>query len=274
MADAYKVLQDTSLPMPIRTVTTVDGVEVEETTGVAYRAGDYVLPEELTKAVSDAVEDGELRGHAGGGLRRGGRDLPERGRRGCSSPSTRSSAGPARTGQRMIERDQLLGTRSAGCRGRRSVMSESQEGPNDTSDALSSANRSSRWPTSRTVAERRASVRGRRGQAGGGRSEEDLIGGDSSSVAGVEMPPGPPGRQRPRWLAVRSPKRWTPLEAEDPRAGARVRPAAPAARRRRSPARRGSWRSKESSLTRRGPSALTWDMLSQAANVRRWTPAG
>jgi hypothetical protein len=58
--EAYLVLKDTALPKPVRTVVTTDGVEIQETMGQAYGAGDYVLRDELSARDQERVDNGDL----------------------------------------------------------------------------------------------------------------------------------------------------------------------------------------------------------------------
>lgn len=60
MADVYKVKADTSIPRAVRTATTNEGVEIEETAGQAYSAGDYVLASNMTKQLRERAESGDL----------------------------------------------------------------------------------------------------------------------------------------------------------------------------------------------------------------------
>jgi len=61
MADAYKVKQDTSLPRALRLLRE-DEIEgkVYETVGVYYRAGDYVLAENVDPNTREAIDDGQF----------------------------------------------------------------------------------------------------------------------------------------------------------------------------------------------------------------------
>jgi hypothetical protein len=137
MADtAYKVLQDTSLPRPIRTSTTTDGVEVEEVTGQAYAAGDYVYASELSAEGRQRIEDGELDDFLEKSPR-GGRDGAPPSRPVCSSRSTRSSGTRCSTqGHRVIEKDQVLDLRAAGADAAREFLEASKEGPNDANPGI------------------------------------------------------------------------------------------------------------------------------------------
>lgn len=60
--DAYKVLQDTSLPRALfkSDVETADGTAFYETEGVPYAAGSYVLAENISPPLRERAENGEL----------------------------------------------------------------------------------------------------------------------------------------------------------------------------------------------------------------------
>jgi hypothetical protein len=60
MADAYKLKADTSFPEVIRTSVNIDGVQIEETVGNAYAAGDYVLASSMTPRDRERAANGEL----------------------------------------------------------------------------------------------------------------------------------------------------------------------------------------------------------------------
>jgi hypothetical protein len=61
--DAYKVLQDTSLPKAVaRLEDDVNGNEQYQTEGRAYAAGGYVLAEDITPPLLAAIEDGQFEG--------------------------------------------------------------------------------------------------------------------------------------------------------------------------------------------------------------------
>lgn len=64
MAEAYKVKQDVSLPKAIRPLydgsVAKDGLELYQTEGRNYAAGDYVLAEDITPPLRKLAEDGEL----------------------------------------------------------------------------------------------------------------------------------------------------------------------------------------------------------------------
>ena len=115
MADAYKVLTDTSLPRTLRRTVNIDGVEIEEVSGQIYAAGEYVLAEEMTAADRERAENGDLdhllekadlkeaeeaRAASAGGL-----FIPEH-------EVERYALLDA--GHRVVERDQVLELRSAG----------------------------------------------------------------------------------------------------------------------------------------------------------------
>jgi hypothetical protein len=136
MADAYKVLHDTSLPKPIRTATTVDDVVIEETVGVAYRAGDYVLESELTQATKEAVEEGAYEGT----LEDASAEDAEAARAaevGVFIPEHEAERyALVQQGFRVVEKDQLLDLRAAGADAAKAEMEASREGPNDANPLI------------------------------------------------------------------------------------------------------------------------------------------
>lgn len=64
MAKAYRVKQDVSLPRAIRPIyddsTSRNGLELYQTEGRNYAAGDYVLAEDITPPLRKKAEDGDL----------------------------------------------------------------------------------------------------------------------------------------------------------------------------------------------------------------------
>lgn len=60
MADAYKLKRDAALPRVVRYSKAADGSDVEETTGQAYAAGDFVLASDLSSRDRERAENGEL----------------------------------------------------------------------------------------------------------------------------------------------------------------------------------------------------------------------
>lgn len=60
---AYKILQDTSLPRAVaRLEDDVNGNEQYQTEGRAYRAGEYVLAEDVTPPVRESIDNGDWDG--------------------------------------------------------------------------------------------------------------------------------------------------------------------------------------------------------------------
>lgn len=60
---AYRVLQDTSLPKAVAQLEDdVNGNEQYQTEGRAYRAGDYVLAEDVTPPVRESIDNGDWEG--------------------------------------------------------------------------------------------------------------------------------------------------------------------------------------------------------------------
>ena len=191
MADAYKVLQDTTFPKPVRTVTTSDGVTIEETTGQAYAAGDYVLSEELTERDRERADSGELEDF----LEEASDDEVEAARqaaRGVFIPEHEvERVALIEAGHRVVEKDQLLELRAAGAEGAKAYQEESRDGPNDANEALTSAEsfvEVSDITASQNEGQPVLPGEGKQDEI----SDEELAAAESSSVAGVEMPPGIP----------------------------------------------------------------------------------
>ena len=193
MADAYKVLQDTALPRPLRTVTTVDGVQIEETTGQAYAAGDYVFAEDLSAATREEADNGDLEAF----LEEVDREEAETGRRSITSGLHIPEHEVERyalldAGHRVIERDQVLDLRSAGAEAARANLELSKE-TDDGNPQITEQPSFVETPNLADVA---------RGEVenvpvgGDGKQEEvdpaDIETAASASSSGVEMPPGLP----------------------------------------------------------------------------------
>jgi hypothetical protein len=188
MADtkAYKVLQDTSLPRPIRTSTTTDGVEVEEVSGQAYAAGDYVFENELSAATRERVDDGELDDF----LEEVSSDEATQGRQARDTGLFIPEHEVERyvlldAGHRVIEKDQVLELRSAGAEAAKDYLEESKKGPNEgnlgITDQPSFVEVSSITEGTVLPVEESEKV-----------SEFDIVNAPSVTESGVEMPPGLP----------------------------------------------------------------------------------
>lgn len=189
--EAYKVLQDTSLPRRLRMVTTVDGQEIEETTGQAYAAGDYVLRDELSQRDQDRVDNGELEGFLepvpldeaveARAVLETGLHIPEH-------EVERYAMLDA--GHRVVEKDQLLELRAAGADAAREAVEASKETPEDANPEITEQPSFVEVP-SITEAQNE-------GQAvvpveGGEEVDlESIENAPSASASGVEMPPGLP----------------------------------------------------------------------------------
>jgi hypothetical protein len=188
MADtAYKVLQDTSLPRPIRTSTTTDGVEVEEVTGQAYAAGDYVYASELSAAGRQRLEDGELDDF----LEEVSADEAETARNAVATGLFIPEHEVERyvlldAGHRVVEKDQVLDLRAAGAEAARDAMEASKKGPNEGNPAITEQ------PSFVEV----SSITDGTVLPGEGKQDEvsefDIVNAPGVTESGVEMPPGLP----------------------------------------------------------------------------------
>jgi hypothetical protein len=191
MADAYRVKQDTTFQRPLRTVTTIDGQTIEETQGVAYREGDYVLLDELTERDRERADSGELEDF----LEEASTDDVESARAAAAGvfiPEHEvERVALIEDGKRVVEKDQLLELRAAGAEGAKAYLEESYDGPDDNNDALTSQKsfvEVSDIATSQSEGQPVLPGEGKQDEI----SDEDLLAASSSSVAGVEMPPGIP----------------------------------------------------------------------------------
>lgn len=231
--EAYRVLADTSLPRPLRTAETTEGVVLQETTGQAYAAGDYVLREELTQRDQDRVDSGELDGF----LEPVDRDEALNARagndRGLFIPEHEAERyALLDAGHRVIEKDQVLDLRSAGAEAYREALAESKEGPHDANPGVTEQESFIETPDLAAVS---------RGDAEPGDLDHDrhvapveVETAPSSSDAGVEMPPGLPvgptlakaegadpekvdeeARKAPRPARRNNPRRESPAKAKD-----------------------------------------------------------
>jgi hypothetical protein len=184
--DAYKVLADTSLHRPIRTAETSEGVVLEEVTGQAYAAGDYVFADELTQRDRERAENGDL-DHL---LEPADLDEAQAARAavdtGLFIPEHEAERyALLENGHRVIEKDQVLELRSAG-EGAAKEAIEATRGENDNSPQITEQ------PSFVQVSDLTE------GPAMPGEGKQDAVSdfevanAPSSSDAGVEMPPGLP----------------------------------------------------------------------------------
>lgn len=189
--DAYKVLADTSLARPLRTSERADGVIIQEKTGQAYAAGQYVFAEELTERDKERAENGDL-DH-------------------LLEPADRKEAEEARTavstglfipeheveryalldaGHRIIEKDQVLELRSAGAEAYAEALKASHAGSNDN-PLITDQPSFAEVPDITTAVNAGENVvpgEGKQPEV----SDYEVANAPSASVAGVEMPPGLP----------------------------------------------------------------------------------
>jgi hypothetical protein len=136
-AEAYRVLQDTSLPIPVRTAVTTEGVEIQETRGQAYGAGDYVLHDELTARDQERVESGDLDDYLEGVDLQEALDGRQANDTGLFIPEHEVERyALLDAGHRVIERDQVLDLRAAGADAAREFLEASRKGPNDENPAI------------------------------------------------------------------------------------------------------------------------------------------
>lgn len=127
MADAYKLIADGTFPEVIRTVVNVEGVEINETVGRTYNAGDYVLAEHLTPRDRERAENGELdhlleaadRGEAEAAL-----SAVDRGTFIAEHEAERYILKDA--GHSVVEKDQVLELRSAGAEAAQDALAASK----------------------------------------------------------------------------------------------------------------------------------------------------
>jgi hypothetical protein len=191
--NAYKVLKDTSFAYPLRTAVTIDGVEVEETTGRAYAEGDYVFEHELAARVRGRLENGELDDF----LESVPFEEAEEGRRAVTSGLHIPEHEAERyalldAGHRVVERDQVLSLRSAGAEAARANLEASREGPDDNPQITEQP---SFVETPNLVDVAHGEVENV--PVGGDGKQPEVTDADvetakSASTSGVEMPPGLP----------------------------------------------------------------------------------
>lgn len=192
--NAYKVLQDTTFAFPLRTAVTIEGVEVEETTGVAYAEGDYLFESELTARDRERVSNGELdaflesadadEANAARLAKTSGLHIPEH-------EVERYALLDA--GHRVIERDQVLDLRAAGAEAARESLEASKEGPDDANPLITEQPSFVETPNLVDVSHgdvENVPVGGDGKQPEV--SDAEVVSAPSASTAGVEMPPGLP----------------------------------------------------------------------------------
>jgi hypothetical protein len=190
--DAYKILQRHRSLAPSAPCTTTDNVEIEETTGQAYAAGEYVSRRSCPSETASVPRTASWTT--------------------CSNRSPRTRPLSAReaqvglfipeheveryamldAGHRVIEKDQVLDLRAAGADAAR----EASRRPRRVRTTPTRRSRSS-LPSSRCLPSRRLSStasRFCRSRTTSEVSEFEVETAQSSSDAGVEMPPGPAGR--------------------------------------------------------------------------------
>ena len=191
MADAYKVLHDTSFPRPIRTSTTSEGVTIEETTGQAYATGDYVLAEELTESVREAAENGDFEGT----LEEASTDDVEQARRyaetGLFIPEHEVERyALIEAGHRIIERDQVLELRAAGADAAKEYVEAARDSEPEGGDPAITEQQS--FVEMPSLAEVSPSDSDARNVPIGGKGKQDEVDPEEVAAAGTELPPGLP----------------------------------------------------------------------------------
>lgn len=191
MADAYKVLQDTSFPRPLRTAVTLEGVELQETTGQAYAAGDYLFHDELSFRDQQRVEDGELDDFLEAVSAEEAATARQALDTGLFIPEHEAERyALLEAGHRVIEKDQVLELRAAGNEAYAAALAESKKGPNDANPGITEQESFVEMPSLAEVS---------RGEADNVPLDHDhyvspaeLEVAESSSDSGVEFPPGLP----------------------------------------------------------------------------------
>jgi hypothetical protein len=188
--DAYKILGDTTFPRPLRTVTTVDNVEIEETTGQAYAAGEYVLASELSQRDRERAENGEL-DHLLESVSEDEALSAREAQVGLFIPEHEVERyAMLEAGHRVIEKDQVLDLRAAGADAAREALEASKDGPDDANPAITEQPSFVEVPA---IAQAQLD-----GEAVLPKdhdrevSDYEVETAQSSSDAGVEMPPGLP----------------------------------------------------------------------------------
>lgn len=188
--DAYKVIADTSLPRPLRTSVTIDGFEVEEVTGQAYREGDYLYADELTARDRERAENGELdhllepakaeEVEEFRQIRDTGLHIPEH-------EVERYALIDA--GHRVIEKDQALELLAAGADSYREALEASKEGPHDANPEITEQKSFVEVPS---IAQAQLDGEAVLPKDAEEVPLEEVVGAPSASASGVEMPPGLP----------------------------------------------------------------------------------
>jgi hypothetical protein len=191
-AEAYRVLRDTSLPRPVRTATTLEGVVLQETMGQAYAEGDYLFREELTDSDQERVDSGELDGF----LEAVDRDEAVAARTsvdtGLFIPEHEAERyALIEAGHRVVEKDQLLELKAAGGEAAREFLEQSRKGPNDANPEITEQESFVEVPSLADVS------RGDAEPSDVEHGNEPIVPAEvetevSSSAAGVEQPPGLP----------------------------------------------------------------------------------
>jgi hypothetical protein len=174
--EAYLVLKDTALPMPVRTVVTTDGVLRDELSERDRERADNGDLDHLLEAASldEALAARETVEH--------GLFVPEH-------EAERYALLEA--GHRVVEKDQLLDMKSAGAEGARAFLEDSRKGPNDANPEITEQASFVEAPNLADVS---------RGDVEPSEVEHDnepVVPAEvetavSSSAAGVEQPPGLP----------------------------------------------------------------------------------
>lgn len=187
--DAYKILGDTTFPRPLRTVTSVDGQEIEETTGQAYREGEYVLVSELSARDRERAENGEL-DHLLESVSQDEALAAREAATGLFIPEHEVERyALLDAGHRVIERDQVLDLRAQGAEAAREAVEASKETPEDANPGITEQPSFVEVPS--LV---QAQLDGTAVVPGEGKQDEvsayEVETAPSSSDAGVEMPPG------------------------------------------------------------------------------------
>ena len=188
--DAYKVLVDTSIPAALRTVTTVEGVEIEETTGQAYAAGDYVLASEMNSRDRERAENGEL-DHLLEAVSEDEALAAREAAVGLHIPEHEVERyAMLDAGHRIIERDQVLELRAAGAEAAKEAIEASKEGPYDANPAITDQPSFVEVPSiTQAQLDGEAVVPKDHDREV---TDAEVESAKSGSTAGVEMPPGLP----------------------------------------------------------------------------------
>lgn len=192
--DAYKVLADTSIPRPLRTSVNIEGVEIEEVSGQAYAAGDYVFAEELTARDRQRAEDGELDHLLDAVSREEAQEARTALVSGLHIPEHEVERyALLDAGHRVIERDQVLELRAAGAEAAREAVEASKKTLEDANPQITEQPSFVETPNLVDVSHGEVE---NVPTGGGGKQEKvsdyEVENALSASDAGVEMPPGLP----------------------------------------------------------------------------------